>query len=395
MESAGGRARHWSSSARGRIEQTMSRLMTEALDVLRIISLLPGSISRVRRTYTPAIATPNGIAEYRSVVINGHPQRLLIRGQDVSKPLLLYIPGGPGESNIWAAHRTMRALEAYFVCVNWDPRGAPKSLRPPPPPETMTMDQQLSDAITVMELMLRRFAKQKLLLIGHSWGSTLAMKVAAVRPDLLYAVVGMGQEVDRERGEALSYQYVLEHARGDGNRKAIRELEELGGSDTFGKSGRFVERLWLMHYGGVVHSGGLLQTIRVLLEATEYSIVDCIRYARMEGTAFCIPLMSEELTHMNLTEEVRELAIPVFLFEGRYDQTAPSVLAEEFYRDIRAPYKRLVWFENSGHPPDFEEPEKFQRELTAIGDEFCREARHNSSPRPVDSEVRKLTNSVR
>lgn len=363
----------------------MARLTTQALGILRVIGLLPGSIFRIMRTYTPAIDTPNGIAEYKSVVLNGHPQRLLIRGQDVSKPLLLYIPGGPGESNIWAAHRTMRELEAHFVCVNWDPRGAPKSLNPPPPPGTMTMDQHLRDTVTLIEFLLRRFGQKKLLLIGHSWGSTLAMKVAAVHPELLYAVVGMGQEVDRERGEELSYQYVLEQARADHNRKAVAELERLGGSDTFGKSGRFVQRLWLMHYGGIVHTGGFMQTISTLLEATEYSFVDCIRYARLEGTKFCIPLMSDELMHMNLLEEIRQLAIPVFIFEGRYDHTAPAELAEEFYRALRAPFKKLVWFAQSGHPPDFEEPEKFQRELIAIGDEFCRES--HPSLRPSEAET--------
>jgi pimeloyl-ACP methyl ester carboxylesterase len=211
------------------------------------------------------------------------------------------------------------------------------------------------------------------------------MKVAAARPDLLYAVVGMGQEVDRVRGEELSYRYVLEQAQADHNRRAVRELEELGGSDTFGKSGRFVERLWLLHYGGLVHSGGLLLTLRVLLEATEYSLIDCIRYARLEGTKFSIPLMSDELTHMNLLEEVPELTIPVFFFEGRHDHTAPSALAEEYYRALQAPLKRLTWFEESGHPPDFEEPEKFQRELLAIRDQFCLGA-----SRPVAAEVSSL-----
>ena len=76
----------------------------------------------------------------------------------------------------------------------------------------MTIDQFVKDTIALIELLRSRFGQQKILLLGHSWGSILAMKVAAARPDLLYAVIGMGQVVDMKRGEDLSYRYVLERA---------------------------------------------------------------------------------------------------------------------------------------------------------------------------------------
>ncbi len=337
---------------------------------------LPGSILRLAHTYTPKIRSPRGIAELKAVDLNGHPQWLLIRGADVANPLLLYVPGGPGESNIWAAHYTMRELEQHFVCVNWDPRGASKSLRPAPDPATMTIDQFVTDTITLIEMLLRRFNRRKLLLIGHSWGSLLAMKVAASRPDLLYAVIGMGQEVDNRRGEEISYRYALERARATGDRKAMRALEELGGSDTYSKSGKFVERMLLVRLGGLMHSGGIGAVLAIMLSAREFSIAECIRYARNEGTAFSIPHMADELMKLNLLDEVKELDVPVFLFEGRYDYTAPSELAEEFFAALKAPYKRLVWFEESAHPVDVEEPEKFQREVIAIGAQWCADVPH-------------------
>lgn len=214
-----------------------------------IITSLFGAILRVGRTDTPPMGTPNGIAELKPVEINGYPQWLLIRGQDVSSPLLLFLHGGPGESNMWLAHYTMQELEKYFVCVNWDQRGAGRSFPPSPPAESMTIDQFVQDAIALIELLRARFDQQKVLLLGHSWGSVLAMKVAAARPDLLYAVIGMGQVVDMKRGEDLSYRYVLERAHAEHNRKAIRILEQLGGADTYRKDSTFVQRRWLVRYG--------------------------------------------------------------------------------------------------------------------------------------------------
>jgi hypothetical protein len=106
----------------------------------KLITSLFGSILREGRTFTPPMGTPNGIAELKSVDLNGYPQWLLIRGQDVSRPLLLFLHGGPGESHMWLAHYTMKELEKYFVCVNWDQRGTGKSLRPGPHPDTMTLE---------------------------------------------------------------------------------------------------------------------------------------------------------------------------------------------------------------------------------------------------------------
>jgi pimeloyl-ACP methyl ester carboxylesterase len=335
-----------------------------------LITGLLGSILRIGRKSTPPMGTPNGIAELKPVELNGYPQWLLIRGQDVSKPLLLFLNGGPGESNMWTAHYAMKELEKYFVCVNWDQRGTGKSFRPGPPPESMTIDQFVKDTIALIELLRARFGQQKVLLLGHSWGSILAMKVAAARPDLLYAVIGMGQFVDGKRGEDLSYRYVLERAHAEHNRKAIRILEQLG-APPYPKDGLFVQRRWLVRYGGFLHAIGTGEFLSILLNTPEYSIGDCISNLRMRDMKFSSRRLGDELLGVNLLQEIPELSVPVFLFAGSYDYTTPFVLVEQFYAALQAPFKKLIWFERSAHNPDIEEPDKFQRELIAIGDEFC------------------------
>lgn len=338
-----------------------------------IITSLFGSILRVGRTSTPPMGMPKGIAELQPVELGGYPQWLLIRGQDVSRPVLLFLHGGPGESNMWLAHYTMKELEQHFVCVNWDQRGTGKSFRPGPPPETMTIDQFVKDTIALIELLLSRFGRQKVLLLGHSWGSILAMKVAAARPDLLYAVIGMGQVVDGKGGEDLSYRYVLERAHAEHNRKAIRILEQLGGSDTFRKDGRFIQRWWLFRYGGFVHALSLWEQVSILLDAPEYSLGDCISFLRMRDMKFSCRRLGDEYLGVNLPQEIPELCVPVFFFAGSYDYATPFVLVEQFYASLHAPSKKLIWFEHSAHMPHMEEPAKFQRALIALGDEFCSE----------------------
>jgi pimeloyl-ACP methyl ester carboxylesterase len=344
----------------------------DAQSLLTTVPKLVGSILRLRGTFTAPIGTPNGIAELQQVELNGYPQWVLIRGHDVSDPLFLFLHGGPGESNLWLAHHTMKELERHFVCVNWDQRGAGKSLLPGPDPSSMTIEQLYEDTVDLIKLLLARFEKEKLLLLGHSWGGLLATKVAARHPELLHAVILMNPMIDNRRGEDISYRWVLERARTANDDKAVRVLEKLGSSDTYGKEGRFIERIMVLRYGGLVHSVGLQTMVRLMLEAPEYSIAECIRNFRMKSLSFSIPLMADELMDVNLIKEVPQLAVPVFLFLGRHDHTAPSELSQEFYGSLQAPHKEVIWFEESAHTPDLDEPEKFQREVIRIGKAFYR-----------------------
>ena len=44
---------------------------------------------------------------------------------------------------------------------------------------------------------------------------------------------------------------------------------------------------------------------------------------------------------------------------------APELVVE-FYEKLNAPKKQLIWFDNSAHLPNIEEPEKFQQVLIQI-----------------------------
>jgi proline iminopeptidase len=54
---------------------------------------------------------------------------------------------------------------------------------------------------------------------------------------------------------------------------------------------------------------------------------------------------------------------PIFFFEGRYDPYCRPSLVVGYTQTIKAPQKEVVWFDNSGHFPFFEEQQKFKDEL--------------------------------
>ena len=74
--------------------------------------------------YTPTILDANGdpllgsIATLEKVTLNGSRQWISIRGSDVCKPVLLFLAGGPGGSQLATARFALHGLEEHFVDVN-------------------------------------------------------------------------------------------------------------------------------------------------------------------------------------------------------------------------------------------------------------------------------------
>jgi pimeloyl-ACP methyl ester carboxylesterase len=67
-------------------------------------------------------------------------------------------------------------------------------------------------------------------------------------------------------------------------------------------------------------------------------------------------------------KSIYEIGVPLYFFEGRNDHViacAPELVVE-YCRKVKAPVKEVVWFENSAHMVNVEEPEKFGDELIRI-----------------------------
>lgn len=64
---------------------------------------------------TPAIQRPNSIASLERIRIGGVDQYILIRGDDSSLPVLLFLHGGPGMPAMYLAQAFQAELEKEFV----------------------------------------------------------------------------------------------------------------------------------------------------------------------------------------------------------------------------------------------------------------------------------------
>jgi pimeloyl-ACP methyl ester carboxylesterase len=331
--------------------------------VVGVACLVPGSTAPI--TDAQGRPVPGSIAALELVTLGGVEQSLLLRGRDVANPVLLYLHGGPGTSELGMVRAyNMAALEPHFTVVVWDQRGAGKSFAALQPVSGMTVEQLISDTRELSVLLCRRFAQQKIYLVGHSWGSALGALTVKRHPELYHAFVGIGQAVNMQEGEHLSYQWTLAQAEQAHDSRSIARLKQIGAPPYSGdvRSKVIAQRAILGKYGGEVHGnprGGLFIVLGCLLKATEYSWPDRINVFR--GIFATMRLMWPQILSINLMEQAPELKVPVYFLEGRHDQEAPSILAERYFQMLRAPRKTLVWFERSAHLVNVEEAEAFNR----------------------------------
>ena len=308
---------------------------------------------------------PGSIATLEQVKIGGVNQGLLIRGHDASNPVLLYLHGGPGTSELGMVRRyNMAVLEKHYTVAVWDQRGAGLSYAAREPESGMTVDQFMADAHELTLLLCRRFQQPKIYLVGHSWGSLLGVLTVQRHPELYHAYVGVGQAVDMREGERISYEWTLAQAQKAGDTRSVARLQAVGPPPYLGelRPKLMTQRRILGKYGGEVHGnprGGMSTLLRGLLSSSEYSWPDRINVFR--GIFLNMRLMWPKIMLIDLRVQASEIKVPVYFLEGRYDYEAPAVLAERYFQLLRAPRKTLIWFEQSAHFVNTEEAGKFNR----------------------------------
>jgi pimeloyl-ACP methyl ester carboxylesterase len=294
--------------------------------------------------------------------IGGTDQWVLERSEDRSNPIVLYLHGGTGTSQLTLNRRNTRDLERCFTVVNWDQRGAGKSYAAIRDAGAMNIDRFVEDTREVTLYLLQKFGKERLVLVGHSWGSAIGALTVAKWPELYSCYVGIGQIADMAEGEALSYQWALGEARRRHHRRAVRALERIGPPPYTGDwlKKTVIERRCVARFGGEVRAsrhGATGMLLRSVLVSSEYTLRDRANFVR--GVRDSMRALWPQLLEVNLFDQVPEVRVPVFFMEGRYDWEVPSILAARYYEVLRAPAKQLIWFERSAHLPNVEERERF------------------------------------
>jgi pimeloyl-ACP methyl ester carboxylesterase len=310
------------------------------------------------------VTSTNGIDEAKAVTIGGIPQWITVRGRDRRNPILLVLHGGPAAPELPTRYLFEAPWTDYFTVVEWDQRGAGETYALNDPAKiapTLTEDRMVADAEELISYLRTTYGKQKIFVMGHSWGTILGMRVAEDKPNWLYAYIGMGQIIDMAEGEKAGYAWVLKAAADDHNDKALAELKaiapypEADGSLPIEKID--VERKWSMHYGGLIHGRDTYNDLSDAQRLSpDYSAPD-VEALIDTASGFSFPKLLPQMARTDFSK-VAKLDVPIVMFVGRYDYTTPTAPVVAWYDRLKAPKKKLVWFENSAHMMSIEEPGK-------------------------------------
>ncbi|WP_304519370.1 alpha/beta fold hydrolase [Clostridium estertheticum] len=207
-----------------------------------------------------------------------------------------------------------------------------------------------------------RFGKDKLYLMGHSWGSYIALQAAAKSPELYHAYIGVGQISNQMESEKTAYEYMIKYYNAKGDKKTVKKLEATPIETMDGLSDAYKKiRDDVMHRAGIgtthkmesVVSGIFMPVMR----SNEYTLREKINIWR--GKAFSnSTVLNKELYSTDLSKTITKLDIPVYFFSGIYDYTVNYSLSEAYLKKLSAPVKGFYLFKESAHSPIFEEPKK-------------------------------------
>jgi len=308
------------------------------------------------------IVSPAGVEERLAIRIGGTTQWISVRGSDRRNPILLMIHGGPASPEMPTSWAFQRGWEDYFTVVQWDQRGAGKSYGDPAAiAPTLSLARITEDAGEVVQYLRARYGKQKIFVLAHSWGSLVGLGLARRHPEWLYAYVGMGQIISGRVNERVGYALTLAAAEARGNAQAVRELKAIapypGADGSVPIDKLMVERKWSVAFGGLSHGRDSLSYYLNLAELSpDYSDADIA--AMDKGSRLSLTPLWADVMRSDFTE-VLDFGCPIVIFAGRHDTTTPSSIAAAWHARVRAPSKRLVWFERSAHMMMVEEPGRF------------------------------------
>lgn len=276
------------------------------------------------------------------VEIGGIKQFLKFQGADHSKPLLLFLHGGPGTSLIPVADKFTDKLKDHFVVVQWDQREAGETLKLNHSAEKLSLGLLQKDTDELIKYLLQKFNRKKLFLVSHSFGSMLGFNFADKHPELLYAYIPISGIVDQRKSEQLTMELLNKWAKKTNNDAAKKELALVklpfeSGDDLF------YSQKWLFIHNGV-----------------DFAKEDGFKVKYHDWLAVWFPMWKQAVTN-NLFKTLPVLNCPVYFIEGNGDKQKSHYLVEDYYKFLKAPKKALFWFEKSGHTVFNSEPEKLQQ----------------------------------
>ena len=303
----------------------------------------------------------NQISDEKYVLINGIEQWITIKGNS-SKPIILFIHGGPGSPISPYVDILYKDLEKDFIIVQWDQRGTGRTYGKNSPPEKLTseylkanpltIEQMTNDGIEVSKYLLKYLGKQKIILAGTSWGSALGVKMATKQPELFYAYVGHSQIVNATIDNEF-YTKIYKMAEKKNDKDALEILNSIGKppyseAKDAGLLFRILKKYEKANSKPAPDNWFQLSPAydndmdnKNREDGDDYSFVNYVGDDKLG--------VQSMISTINLMRDNLNFKIPVYFIQGNEDIMTPKENSIKYFNKIKAPKKEYYLLPESAH----------------------------------------------
>lgn len=282
-------------------------------------------------------------------------------------PVLLFIHGGPGQSEAGLAY----TVEAYsmrnYNIVYYDQRGAGKTYlkNKKARPDTALLKQDLLELVLYLK---KRYHKEKIGILGHSWGSVLGSMFALEHPEHTLLYIGCGQVVNLMENERTGYAKLKEAIEKAGDRKDLRKLAQIGEYPVSDFDMAVCRKM------GMVRK---LQGKYKLAASFDKNMIKLIRQSPIMGIRDLLPLVTGMMVNMQVMKELMVFdlrahglcyQVPVYYVLGELDQQTPIEISMQYFNEMKAPDKKLYLISNAGHLTMIDNMDEYRRAVVEIVD---------------------------
>jgi pimeloyl-ACP methyl ester carboxylesterase len=289
------------------------------------------------------------------VQIGGIPQWVTVKGDRCANPVILFVHGGPGNPMSLFSDAIYGGWAADYTIVQWDQRGSGMTYGKNRPSDDtpLTIEQISDDGIELARYLTQHLGKRKVILMGGSWSSIIAIHMIKAQPQLFTAYLGWSQMVSYRDNPPATYARVLGMARQAGDTDSVTKLEALGAPPWTDPRAFGIMRRVDRKYETLATDPAPSSWWRPAAEYTtpqaeaDYTAGEDYSYLQFVG------LKGDGMySHVDLPALGTRFEVPIFLLQGEADYLTVPEISRRYFDSLTAPKKAFILLPRTGHDPN-------------------------------------------
>ena len=322
-----------------------------------------------------SVKSENGIEEEGYIELGDQEQYYVMRGEDRNNPVIIWIHGGPASPDTMETFYFSNYLKENYTVVAWNQRGCGrtyfKNKDKDPDNHTATFQQIQEDLDELVDYTRERLGQDKVILVGHSFGTMVGSKYAITHPEKVSKYIGVGQ-MGALGSDLYAYNDALEKAVEQG--ADTTEIEQA--LSVYLKDPTVENMLAIRSLADLYHQVPMTRNYILDAYISPYMGVDDIRWYLLQLNLEKFVRLNSSLFDYINEEDVydygTEFQIPVGFISGSCDWITPVDRTKDYYDAIEAPNKQMELIEGWGHTVPQENPEEFARVLMDLIDDLSK-----------------------